>query len=125
MASRHLLKIIDLDQNVWFLSRRVTSAATWFCWEPTNYQIQGAVHSQVQGSKQKKQIYWFERSWKSPELRSRWTPDPTFLEMSPVKSKYPKHDKQAWERGDLSTDAVGTYIGDWSVVLVHFLIFRL
>jgi len=32
MANRHLLKIIDLDQSVWFLSRRFISA-TWFCWE--------------------------------------------------------------------------------------------
>ena len=56
----------------------------------------------------------------SSEIRSRWVPDPTFLELSPVTSIFPTHDKQAWERGDLSTDALGAYIGDWSVVLVHF-----
>ena len=61
-----------------------------------------------------------ERSGKSSEIRSRWVPDPTFLEMSPVTSIFPAHDKQTWERGDLSTDALGAYIGGWSVVLVHF-----
>eukprot|EP00435_Cladocopium_sp_Y103_P073233 s113_g42.t2 len=40
-----------------------------------------------------------------------WTPDPTFLEMSPVNTKFPAHDKQAWEQGDISTAALGVYIG--------------
>ena len=42
---------------------------------------------------------------------SRWTPDPTFLEMSPVMTKFPAHDKQAWEQGDISTAALGVFIG--------------
>ncbi|CAL1167555.1 unnamed protein product [Cladocopium goreaui] len=40
-----------------------------------------------------------------------WTPDPTFLEMSPVMTKFPAHDKQAWEQGDISTAALGVFIG--------------
>ncbi|CAL1140129.1 unnamed protein product [Cladocopium goreaui] len=54
---------------------------------------------------------WVSLSNTRKSLFYWWVPDPTFLEMSPVKSSYPQHDKQAWERGDLSTDGVGTYIG--------------
>ena len=42
---------------------------------------------------------------------SRWVPDPTFLELSAVKTIFPPHEKQEWENGILSSGALAAFIG--------------
>ena len=36
-----------------------------------------------------------------------WTPDPTFLDVSPLSLTFPQHDALAFARGDLSTQSLG------------------
>ena len=44
-------------------------------------------------------------------VSSRWVPDPTFLELAAVKTIFPRHNKQEWEDGIISSGALASFIG--------------